>query len=152
MSRSWILNLTFKYLLDIISPMVGWCAKSGHQNLCIGGFHEIFHGFQQGLVNVPFWGYWTSPYSSHLDHIPNGWVMWNMGTWLMTHVQVIRKNMCLAVFSLRKINRPVSKKACVHHCGWPFRRPQGGRSSMNGLVMGWTIIIMGLLVITCNNH
>ena len=41
----------------------------------------------QGLVNVPFWEYWTSPYSSHKkDHIPNGWVMWNMGTWLMTHV------------------------------------------------------------------
>ena len=20
-----------------------------------------------------------------IDHIPNGWVMWNMGTWLMTH-------------------------------------------------------------------
>ena len=43
--------------------------------------------FLQGLVNVPFWEYWTSPYSSHLvDHIPNGWVMWKMGTWLMTHV------------------------------------------------------------------
>ena len=23
----------------------------------------------QGLVNVPFWGYWTSPYSSHLVDI-----------------------------------------------------------------------------------
>ena len=32
----------------------------------------------QGLVTVPFWVYWTSPYSSHLvDHIPNGWVMFN---------------------------------------------------------------------------
>ena len=36
--------------------------------------------FFQGLVNVPFWEYWTSPYSSHKkDHIPimesNGWVM-----------------------------------------------------------------------------
>ena len=32
----------------------------------------------QGLVNVHFWGYWTSPYSSHKkDHIPNGWVMFN---------------------------------------------------------------------------
>ena len=41
----------------------------------------------QGLVNVPVWEYWTSPYSSHKkDHIPNGWVMWKMGTWLMTHV------------------------------------------------------------------
>ena len=30
----------------------------------------------QGLETVPFWEYWTSPYSSHLvDHIPNGWVM-----------------------------------------------------------------------------
>ena len=37
-----------------------------------------------------FWGYWTSLYSSHLvDHIPNGWVMWNMGTWLMTHVKCV---------------------------------------------------------------
>ena len=36
---------------------------------------------KQGLVTVPFLVYWTSPYSSHLvDHIPNGWVMWNMGT------------------------------------------------------------------------
>ena len=35
-------------------------------------------GIHQGLVNVPFWGYWTSPYSRHLvDHIPNGWVMFN---------------------------------------------------------------------------
>ena len=32
----------------------------------------------QGLVTVPFWVYWTSPYSSHgIDHIPNGWVMFN---------------------------------------------------------------------------
>ena len=32
----------------------------------------------QGLVNVPFWEYWTSPYCSHKkDHIPNGWVMFN---------------------------------------------------------------------------
>ena len=32
----------------------------------------------QGLVNVPFWEYWTSPYSSHLvDHIPNG--IWWLG-------------------------------------------------------------------------
>ena len=23
----------------------------------------------QGLVNVPFWGYWTSPYSSHCRHL-----------------------------------------------------------------------------------
>ena len=47
---------------------------------------------KQGLLNIPWLGYikditWNS---SHLvDHIPimesNGWVMWNMGTWLMTH-------------------------------------------------------------------
>ena len=41
----------------------------------------------QGLVNVPFWEYWTSPEKvAIIDHIPNGWVMWKMGTWLMTHV------------------------------------------------------------------
>ena len=35
---------------------------------------EILVG--ETVVNVPFWEYWTSPYSSHLvDHIPNGWVM-----------------------------------------------------------------------------
>ena len=44
----------------------------------------------QGLVNVPFWEYWTSPYSSHYRPLipimeSNGWVMWKMGTWLMTH-------------------------------------------------------------------
>ena len=35
----------------------------------------------QGLVTVPFWEYWTSPYSSHgIDHIPIlvGWC--SMGT------------------------------------------------------------------------
>ena len=33
---------------------------------------------KQGLVNVPFWEYWTSPYSSqYRPHIPNGWVMFN---------------------------------------------------------------------------
>ena len=30
----------------------------------------------QGLVNVPFWVYWTSLYSSHYRPlIPTGWVM-----------------------------------------------------------------------------
>ena len=43
---------------------------------------------KQGLVNVPFWEYWTSPQKvAIINHIPNGWVMWNMGTWLMTHVK-----------------------------------------------------------------
>ena len=48
----------------------------------IGWYRDLY----QGLVNVPFWEYWTSPYSSHLvDHIPwfVGWC--SMGTWLMTH-------------------------------------------------------------------
>ena len=32
----------------------------------------------QGVVNVPFWGYWTSPeIVAIIDHIPNGWVMFN---------------------------------------------------------------------------
>ena len=30
----------------------------------------------QGLVNVPFWEYWTSPkIVAIINHIPNGWVM-----------------------------------------------------------------------------
>ena len=38
----------------------------------------------QGLVNVPFLGYWTSPYSSHYRpiYLMVGWC--SMGTWLMT--------------------------------------------------------------------
>ena len=33
---------------------------------------------QQGLVNVPFWEYWTSPYSSHYrPYTIHGWVMFN---------------------------------------------------------------------------
>ena len=28
-------------------------------------FHQEYCSKQQGLVNVPFWGHWTSPYSSH---------------------------------------------------------------------------------------
>ena len=35
-------------------------------------------GVGQGLVNVPFWEYWTSPEKvAIIDHIPNGWVMFN---------------------------------------------------------------------------
>ena len=41
----------------------------------------------QGLVTVPFWEYWTSPYSSHLvDHIPFmvGWCeKWGHQSWPM---------------------------------------------------------------------
>ena len=61
-------------------PSVPYCQTKLHSvNGC-----EILHQLKtvaypivlQGLVNVPFWEYWTSPYSSHLvDHIPNGWVM-----------------------------------------------------------------------------
>ena len=49
--------------------------------------HQEIGDILKGLVSVPFWVYWTSPYSSHLvDHIPFmvGWC--SMGTWLMTHV------------------------------------------------------------------
>ena len=41
---------------------------------------------QIGSLNVPFWEYWTSPEKvAIIDHIPNGWVMWPMGTSVMTH-------------------------------------------------------------------
>jgi hypothetical protein len=37
-----------------------------------------FPGISQGLVPVPFWVYWTSPEKvAIIDHIPNGWVMFN---------------------------------------------------------------------------
>ena len=36
-------------------------------------------GLWQGLVNVPFWEYWTWHHLivAIIDHIPNGWVMFN---------------------------------------------------------------------------
>ena len=41
----------------------------------------------QGFVTVPFREYWTSPYSSHYrPYTIHGWVMWPMGTSVMTHV------------------------------------------------------------------
>ena len=57
-------------------------------------------GVYQGLVNVPFWVYWTSPYNSHLvDHIPFmvGWC--SMGTSVMTHVyeRLIHLMSCIAI-------------------------------------------------------
>ena len=44
----------------------------------------------QGLVNVPFWGYWTSPYSSHYRPYTQwlGDVQWGH---LMTHDILIIK-------------------------------------------------------------
>ena len=46
----------------------GVCSDSGHGSIGIYINRLIWLIFQ-GLVNVPFWEYWTSPYSSHLvDH------------------------------------------------------------------------------------
>ena len=63
---------------------------------------------QTGVVKCPMtWVYWTSPkIVAIIDHIPNGWVMWNMGTWLMTHVKTLAshpKNLAgvLALLSLK---------------------------------------------------
>ena len=55
----------------------------------IGWIRGSLDKSHQGLVTVPFWEYWTSPKKvAIIDHIPNGWVMWKMGTWLMTHGHV----------------------------------------------------------------
>ena len=68
------------------------------------------NGWTQGLVNVPFWEYWTSPYSSHLvDHIPNGWVMWKMGTWLMTHGEHGQETVGRARFFSQQTGQKTSK-------------------------------------------
>jgi hypothetical protein len=48
----------------------------GNENTPIFSDKPWKSNHKQGLVNVPFWEYWTSPYSSHY-HIPNGWVMFN---------------------------------------------------------------------------
>ena len=48
------------FFSDMLDQILGWVEGK----LCgIDPYSSIFH--QQGLVNVPFWGYWTSPYSSH---------------------------------------------------------------------------------------
>ena len=58
----------------------------------------------QGLLNVPWLGYIghhlkKSPSSRPLIPImeSNGWVMWNMGTWLMTHVYSPKSDVCQLV-------------------------------------------------------
>ena len=52
-------------------------------------------GVYQGLVNVPFWEYWTSPYSSHYRLYTEwlGDVQWGH---LMTHVYC--QNMVFKIF------------------------------------------------------
>ena len=65
----------------------------------------VISTYKSGIGKCPMtWVYWTSPYSSHKkDHIPimesNGWVMWKMGTWLMTHVRKDERTCKTAVFS-----------------------------------------------------
>ena len=47
----------------------------------------LVHPNHPGIGKCPILEYWTSPYSSHYrPYTDHGWVMWNMGTWLMTHV------------------------------------------------------------------
>ena len=68
----------------------------------------------QGLVNVPIFGILDiTQNSSHLvDHIPNGWVMWNMGTFIMTHSHWDEKTM---VFPFRKVSLDC-RAGCLQYC------------------------------------
>ena len=66
----------------VAAPDYGVCGHSYHwsgfflqEAIGISGMSHI----GQGLVNVPFWEYWTSP-CHYRPLIPNGWVMWKMGT------------------------------------------------------------------------
>ena len=62
-------------------PALAHCAERGLEvGLTDMGELWIYCDIVQGLVTVPFWEYWTSPYSiivAIIDHIPNGWVMFN---------------------------------------------------------------------------
>ena len=76
----------------------GWATCSPYVHLSCNRYNMI----QQGLVHVPFWEYWTSPEKvAIIDHIPNGWVMWKMGTWLMTHDTTFQANNKIHVKSLQ---------------------------------------------------
>ena len=75
------------------------------QQLGYIGLDFVLDVLVQGLVTVPFWEYWTSPYSSHgIDHIP-GWVMFNGFQWghLMTH--------CLILSTLLTFSGPSESEA-----------------------------------------
>ena len=57
-----------------------WAINWNHLSfmLVMSVMSHLCKQINQGLVNVPFWGYWTSPSSSHYRPlIPNGWVMFN---------------------------------------------------------------------------
>ena len=73
----------------------------------------------QGLVNVP----WLGNLGHHLivaiiDHIPNGWVMWNMGTWLMTHVCALLDGWSIGARKLTFVAR-----WCPPNHVWWFTKP-----------------------------
>ena len=63
--------------------------------------------FRQGLVTVPFWEYWTSPYSSHYRPYTQwlGDVQWGH---LMTHVSLLKIQLLLRLqgSSLRSLAVP----------------------------------------------
>ena len=80
-------------------------------------FLLTFGYVEQGLVNVPFWEYWTSPYSSHLvDHIPImvGWCeKWGH---LMTHVEGVHVQLIWAVVCfLNRISQALDVAARSSH-------------------------------------
>ena len=62
----------------VFSPLKA-AEVSKHDSLCKTlDRNETNIHIEQGLVNVPFWEYWTSPkIVAIIDHIPNGWVMFN---------------------------------------------------------------------------
>ena len=68
-----LLAMLMRSMSRVVAKICGFAGEIRRKNRMLDCIAII-----QGLVNVPFWGYWTSPYSSHKkDHIPNGWVMFN---------------------------------------------------------------------------
>ena len=58
---------TVKFLFLAAKEQTGHGSYGGLALGKPGGCSDFlfFHVLGQGLVNVPFWEYWTSPYSSH---------------------------------------------------------------------------------------
>ena len=80
-SKRWRYLISQNEEIKINGDVTNQIADLTVKSQCIVSLVARFADILQGLVTVPFWEYWTLPYrtySSHyIDHIPNGWVMFN---------------------------------------------------------------------------
>ena len=111
-------------------PKLYWRVFTDQVSWCLGSPPIL-----QGLVNVPFWEYWTSPYSSHYrPYTIHGWVMWNMGTFndscfRSTRAPQIGQVEAMLFCLCLKTQLPVKLMAClVRLCIAYMSRWQNGRN------------------------